>query len=266
MSNEKLLPHLEYTAKLCAENPLAAKVRHELLEAERKAHATGWDGPNAQPMIFQIDTHPDKADVELTWIDAYTEMLHVLCDRHDGRVGHAMRAMAEHYEQTSEFLRTGEMPRAWDGLDPAWLDAVKSLDFWGDLHAAAARGADTSGPRTRKKGFQFYGLGLRHEAWQAIAEESAMRELYDSGKNLSHFPGRTELRCVYLQARDGHLWQVVRERRKAPEAICFQADSPFTGLMLNALSRLVNAVVGEQVPVVPLVRNTGVDVEETVED
>jgi hypothetical protein len=238
---------IQRTDQLCLVDAQAASIRHNLLEIERKGHATGWDGPNSDPRIFQIDAHHTKPDIVLNWCETYTNQLGSLCETvFDGNVGKSLSELARLWTILADFFRTGEAPDSLTGdIIRAFGNSIGRPDIGPDR--------DLLGNRCQR-GYRLHGLGLRTEAWAAADSAEEIAKLAASGRPLSEYIGRKEMRAVWYSARDGSMWTVVRQRGERP----WSAQVPngtslgIGGDVANALSRFVNALASTDVPIVPV--------------
>lgn len=228
MSDERVWAYPEFvhqaTEELCQRQPLAARTRVALLRLEKEVHRAGWDSPASLPTILRFERHRTKHFVKAMESEPLTACLTLAYTRHtDGDVGKAMELLAWVTERGREAFSYLGVP-----LDE---DVMRS----------------DGGP-----GWEFYGYGLRMEGWtlpalglDAVPE--AVRE-----KRIHEHPDRVETRMVYLVARDGLSWSLVRRRRMPPvECVVTRPEGQFEqlGLVVNALGRMTNAAAGNPVPV-----------------
>lgn len=208
-----------FTDNYCATNPQAANIRDMMFDLERRAHATGWDGPDSNPRVFAVAAHPNVPDVDSLWADPLTEHLHTLTEQFNGNVGQALQALAADHE---DMRRKGAFPPDQDVLPPA------------------------------DNGWRFHGLGFRCEAWGTLSDDPQGIEMALHHR-LNEYAGRTELRTVYFYDRDGNFWTVSRIRSGSPYIQVIPHDGhpdlDSMGMIGNALSRMVNAIIPDPVPV-----------------
>lgn len=251
--DQHLKRFVQRTDQLCIDEPQAASIRHNLLEIERKAHATGWDGPNSGPRLFQIDAHPVKATVELSWCETYTEQLNSMCDTvFNGNVGAALSELARLWGVLAGFVRTGEAPDSITGdIIRMFQDRIRNssdlLDF--------GPGSDLLGNRCGKRGYRLHGLGIRTEAWGATGASPELARLAASGESIADHASAKEIRMVWYAARDGSMWTVMRGRGERPW--CAQVPHGMNlgigGDMVHALSHFVDALASTDVPIAPVI-------------
>lgn len=235
------------TQKLCAEDPLQEAVRARLVDLERQAHTTGWDGPDSRPRIFQLDAHSEKPIVDHSWLADFNYMLRHMCDNlFDGNVGLAMQGIARHVEEVTYFARTGQTPPSWDGIDEGALSSVRASPAMADMQTAAQRGLDLH-PAARR-GFKLHGFGVRAEGW-AAADGSEKARRAAAERKLDKYPNRREMRFVMFVARDGRLWNVMRTRGELPAVIQTPLESKrFEGNVVQGLFRLLNSGLADPAP------------------
>lgn len=242
------------TDEYCATNPQAGVIRRTLLTLEKRAHRTGWDGPDSRPRLFQLDAHRDRPRVRTHWARPFTTMLETVCAGNGGNVGAGMRALAEHSEATSELIRTGVPPGDWGlRLTPEALAGLTEANEWyRKLRAAMVAGQDLAGPIHGDPAYRFHGYGFRAETWFAVADSDDVRRLAEAHQ-LDRYEHAREARVVYYMGRDGVLWFVVRHRGHRPSAVMYlpESDDPHVGLIAHGLSRMVNAGVNNPGPIWP---------------
>lgn len=110
----------------------------------------------------------------------------------------------------------------------------------------AARTDETSGAMNLLCGLgpddRVYGFALRNEE---------PGKWWGSSGQVSDVVNATEMRLVWMVTRDGSCWKVLRVRDQEPRvmAIAPDGDTATESSILNALGRLVAAVVNNPVPV-----------------
>lgn len=239
------------TDAYCAARPQAAAIRALLLDLERRAHATGWDGPDSRPRLFQVDV-PDRPDpagaagglVQCSWCDWFTSCVKLLCDTNGGNVGAAMTRLAEVSEAGAQIMRTGTVPEGWEDAG--------GLDLAGQYPALVAAGQTGQDLGRGGRGWRLFGYGFRAEFWTSIGDIPGARESAHRHE-LHTFAHRQEARMLFLACRDGLIWTATRVRGGRPLVVMQlpEADDGHRGLIVNSLSRMVRAVVNNPVPVVP---------------
>ncbi len=230
---------VERTAAYCAGNPQAAATRALLLGLERRAHATGWDGPNSRPQLFQLNVQDaDSRTLRHSWCDGFTAMLRMLVDANGGNVGAGMVTLAETCEAATQIARSGTVP---DGFPVEAAAAVAGE--YPALMAAGAAGDDLAG---RDAGWRMFGYGFRAECWLASDDSPGARQAAERHE-LHTYAHRREARVVYLAGRDGTTWVVTRHRGARPYAVVQlpESDTGHRGLIVNSLGRMVRAAVNK---------------------
>lgn len=244
---------VDKTNELCADDLISASIRASLLAIELDAHRVGWGKPGASdPMIFQLDLHTDTCAPDWRPCDGYNETLKMLCALHDNRVEPAMLALASYSENCTNLLRTGSTPEKWfDELDPeVAADLKEMLDYEDNpaLEQAGVDGLDLVG--ADQPDYEFNGYGLRAESW-AVTDPGEERR----PRSLSKHPHRQEMRYVWHFTRTGELWVCERRRSHTPQVVMLEHNTAntnrWTGGVFNALSRMVNAVLADTVPIWP---------------
>lgn len=249
--NDKL-DALAYTDMMCANDPLLAQTRRQLLKIERAGEKAGWDGPEALARIFQLDAHTEAPRVAHTWCDGYTTSLRLLTEVFQGDVGRAFMELADRLVEMADYCATGVLPEAMRGK-AAEIEAARVLcgvDF-------TAPGQDIGGVMTPMPGFRMHGWGVRTEAWSAPVSRKDTEGIISAAEEgrLYRHEKRREMRVVSYVGRDGLLWWVGRVRGQNPEVVLTKPESSpmIGGAVSNALGRIVNALVSNHVPVRPAV-------------
>jgi hypothetical protein len=214
------------TEALCESTPRAAAIRDFGLEIELEAHRLGWSTPEAErPTMFGIHAALDSHDVEWKWYEVLTVVLRAAMAHTDGDFAQSMRMLAKR----AEMARTGGMPGT-RFLTPVPPDR--------DVFQL-------------QEGWRFHGLGVRFEAWTAtdygdgaVLDRARRGELYN-------YDARQESRFVYFYGRDGVLWTIHRRRSHIPTVCAEAPGAHHAGGPLPGLSRIVNSVASEDVPIIP---------------
>lgn len=247
---------IERTRALCAEDPRSAQLSQQLLAIELDGHRKGWSGPEGDPHLFQLDMDPDTDDTDWTWCDGYNTTLRMAVEKFEGNTGRAFQLIARHAESVTRLLRTGVPPEDWAERVPAELiDDLKRMreSSYPLLAEAALAGEDLVG--AEKDGYEFVGYGTRSEVWAAIShpKDAAEARRYANARRLHEYPGRQEFRYVWFITRTGDTWVVERRRGHLPVVFRLhphdETHHVMSGNIFNALARLVNAVVVDDVPV-----------------
>jgi hypothetical protein len=245
---------IERTRQSCADDVINSKLRDQLLAIELAAHRSGWNSPDADPALFQLNMDPDTGETDWHLTEQYNDMLRTLVGRAQGNTGRALQFMARHAESVTRFLRTGLPPERWaDKVPDELLGELTRLreQSWPQLGDAGMAGEDLIEP-------EFIGYGLRAEVWAASVPldgpEREKAERYAGQGRLHEYQARQEYRYVWFITRTGETWIVERRRSHTPIILMVHPtdDGDQMGLgggVLNALGRLVNAVVTEDVPV-----------------
>jgi hypothetical protein len=240
------------TETLCANDPHAAVIRKTLIAMEREAHRTGWDGPDAMPRLFQLDTRQQPPRAERTWLDIYTSMLADYVNATDGDVGAGMMGLANGLTQSAHFQKTGEMPESW-GTRISREELEAARDHFG--LSAYEPGTDLYKPRSSIPGCRMYGWGMRSEGWVVVEDGSEETAAARKHGQLHRHPDRREMRSVVVVGRDGLVWSVARIRGgNGPEVVAARPDTRegfAGGGIVNALGRIVAAAVNNPFPVRP---------------
>lgn len=228
----------------CAEHPQGAAIRATLLDLERRAHATGWNGPDSMPRLFALNGRRRGNAVDHRWWDDFTLIVRLVADANDGRVGNGLQFLANHCENVTHLMRTGEVPKDW-ARDSEQLneDPVvrKAREHFAGMKGFAG---DDDHP--------FLGFGMRHEAFGLLASKSdGELQRYADEHRIHQHPQRVEMRLVTFVGSDGLLWWMQRLRGERPVVALYmpEGDMRQGGLVVNALSRMVNAVSANTIPV-----------------
>lgn len=224
---------LAWTDRLCDRDPGAAAVRARLLELERERALLGWAGDKAPPRLFQLHRrstdHPASDDapaVVLEWCGEFQEMLDRAMDKTDGQLDRSIQHLARGVETTARAIR------AQNSQERNSKDLV------------------TSGT----PGFSIYGYGLCVVAWSVADDGSPLTKKLTRSRRLGQHPRATELRLIQFIGRDGLSWVIERIRGKTSTALAQLPESNvgYFGSVVNALSRIVNSVCHNPVPLWPL--------------
>lgn len=243
---------LDWTSRLCARDPYAAAVRKSLLGVEREFAKLGWDGENTNAKLFQIDRDDVLPEVELSWCTGLQKTFAGFVEAVDGNVGRGMWEMVGQFEAYVDALRTG---KPLSGI--AEFDEETLAEFQMDaavtecmLREAGEAGEDLQAGQS--PGFTLFGLGMSAVAWASRTKDPVAKKLFLEHR-LDEYEHREEDRIVYFIGRDGILWVVRRERDGVPLALAFLPDSErgHVGSIVNGLSRLLNAMVSNPVPIWP---------------
>jgi hypothetical protein len=248
---------IEQTRALCADDLRSAKLSEQLLAIELGGHRKGWSQPEGDPHLFQLDMHPDTGDTDWTMCDGYNGMLRATVERLEGDTGRALQLIARHAENVTRLLRTGVPPEGWAERVPAeLLDGLQRMRerSYPLLTEAGLAGEDLVG--AEKDGYDFVGYGIRAEVWAAYTSPGKADEAkrYAYAGRLHEYPQRQEFRYIWFITRTGDTWIVERRRSHLPVIVRLhpREETPhhlMGGNIFNALGRLVNAVVTEDVPV-----------------
>lgn len=244
----------------CADDPHAEQLRQLLLDAERRAHATGWGGPNAPPRLFEVHEHRDKPEFSLRWPSALQAFFLRFAPPGAGvSVSKALIACAETMESATATTMRGDVPDE----AVAWMARAKGTseqavrEWLQGLRVAVASGGDLL-QSPEPSGYRFHGLGLRTEGTGIVGcyDEDEISQVFARrrrGMPVADMPESTELRFVYYVARDGLTWSVMRVRGGTPQCV-FQmpeSDAQHVGAVPHALGRMVNTLISNRIPVLP---------------
>lgn len=228
-------PHDELEARTLAHSfadKLVAATRRSMLKVERVANSHGWD---QLPVLFRAEYRADPAAVVLIPSEGLTQCLGQAIERvrevtGQPDVAKAMRVLGDFMEGTMAPMWRDlmEVPRDRDIIDEGELP-----------------------------GFRFYGYAMTNEGWMRRLEDMSpeaeaeyIRRL-EAGRRIEQDAERVEVRMLHMACRDGRLWSVKRERGGGPQVTMSvpEGDSGWAGQVVNALGRMVRAVVGNPVPV-----------------
>lgn len=240
---------IERADLLCAADATLAATRHTLLELERKAHATGWDGPNSRPQLFQLDIRRRARKgglIHVEYLKEFTALIRVLMDQTDGNAAYAVKTLAKIMVEVRDAVDAPNSP--WFTSLPAW--AQENLR---PLQERFARGEDLTDARP---GYRFNGYALRSEAWMLSSVPDNADETWSTWvrpRKIHLHPERREIRFVAFVARDGLIWGVNRVRGERPFSYVFRAedDQRHAGAIYHGLSIMVNGATSSVIPVVP---------------
>lgn len=239
------------TDAACHGKPVLVNLRNVLLETEQKAHATGWDGPDARARLFIIYRERASNGIGLGWADLWNSLLPHLMRAGNSNLGKSLRAIAEAAEMIRGASRGdfSDLP-AWMSHDPL------SRPILDDMIRRAQRGEDLHSPQL--KGFEVFGYGVRFEAWSAHSaprDEEGAAELHRASRARTIYqrPDRIETRIIHAVTRDDRSWLLTRYRGFRPFVHLFgQGDDSYVGGGVpNALSRLLAATVASPVTIIP---------------
>lgn len=222
---------IEYTNRLCDGDPLIAATRDALVTLEQTYQED--DGPQ----LFQMDRREATAEVHIHQPESLQQMYVHLANRLDGEFGAALYQLAEWSEELAQKLRAGT---AGPFAPPAVLARL------------AQTGHDLVSPG--RAGFDVYGMLLVADTWMTEVDAEEAAELAEGKLKVRDMAGRRSLRMVVLYCRDGLAWTVTRcSDEPESTALVFPPESEdlFAGQIIHALSRLVNAMCNNPVPVVP---------------
>lgn len=253
---------IEKTRQLCADDPPSAKIRDQLLAIELDVHRQGWDSLDALPALFQVDIHPETSATDWNLSAIYTTTLRAALDRFADNIALGMGFMARHAEDVASLVRTGVPPKHWAKNVPEEVaaDLTKDcLEAHELIHNAGVTGQNLA--ESHKEGYEFLGYGLRAELWSAYIDrteqgQEALR--YLNALRLAEYPAREEFRYVWFITRTGQTWIVERRRSHLPKVVVVRPgdlapeDLFVGGPLLNGLSRMVNAVLADTVPIWPV--------------
>lgn len=214
---------LAATEEACQREPMLARTRLALLRVEKAAHRAGWGV--TWPTLWRVEYDPARHYVH-TRLSSSTKVLALAIEQCGGDLGEALLRLATVMEVGRERLAEAGMPRHEDLFD-----------------------AELPGQR-------FYGFALMSEAWSTREAATPSEQAAVAAGRLYLHPDRVETRTIFLAARDGLAWWAVRVRREPPVEIAMfrpEADSAPQGLMYHVLARMTAAMVGNVVPVPPLV-------------
>lgn len=208
---------LDATDRLCAESPRYAEIRRVLLDLEAQGHRAGWDHPDNAPLLLAIERDLVTGQVQARPPVVVNTLLRIALERGTGEPGEVLTRLADGFEQ------------ARDALGPV------------GLHGGPA-------------GFEFYGYAFRAEGWATLLDSDEQAHDAAVRRELHLYPGRIEIRQVYLAGRDGLTWWVLRHRGQGPEVMIALPESASwtqAGRIPNALARMTNALAGSHTPVPP---------------
>lgn len=212
----------ERTAERCAAEPLYARTHEALFRIERDLHRRGWDAP---PAIWRLDNCEHRS-LRYDRSEAFTRMLHQVCDMNDRYVGYALGTVADVVEVAAG-KREPLVPLP-DSLREAGLILAKAT------------------------GKQLYGYALSSEGWGTNYSDSDSEEDWERRKTaaktrrIHELPERVEYRMITAMCADGAQWWYSRVRGEQPQAwlrLPGDDDTTMPGLVANALSRIVVALV-----------------------
>jgi hypothetical protein len=206
---------LDLTDRLCAESPRYAQIRTTLLALEADGHRAGWDSPVNAPLLFAIEHDRLTGRTQARLLTTVNVLFHAALDQGDGEPGGVLARLAVAFEQ------------AQGALGPV------------GLHGGPA-------------GVEFYGYAFRSEGWTTPAEPDETARRAVERHELHRYPGRIEIRQVYLAGVDGLTWWVLRHRGSAPQVLAALPESTSwaaAGRIPNALVRMTNALAGSHAPV-----------------
>lgn len=246
------------TNQLCEDDPFAKSMRDTLREIERKAHATGWAGPNSSPKMFQIDHKPGTDKINLTFRDDHNYLLDGMLHHFDDHVLEATEHFVSLWEEVAAYMKTGEHPASWrtSQLRDVGLDILKGLYGQTDIVV----------PRIRKPGWRVHGFGMRAETLALFEAKSVAPEVLEKfqstpnaepdGPPLPDGIFAKETRMVTYVGRDGEQWNVLRIRAKGLQPIVAcrinLLENQIVDPMAHLMSRFVGCVVNNPVPVLPI--------------
>lgn len=243
---------LDWTTRLCRRDPYAAAVRKSLLGLERELAKLGWDGERVDPKLFQLDRAEDQPEVELSWCSGLQATFASFVDAVDGNVGRGMCETAGVFEDYVDALRTG---KPLSGIAEFDEEALAAFQLDAAITECMLREAGEAGDDlqvAQSPGYTLYGLGMAAVAWTMQSNDPLAKKLFLEHR-LHEYEHRGEGRIVYCVGRDGILWVVRRERDGVPIALAYlpESDGGHAGSIVNGLSRLLNAMCSNPVPIWP---------------
>lgn len=210
---------------LCVGSARAAAIRDLVLKTELDLHREGWGTPNTDARMFAIHASTESDEVKFEWYPVLTVALRAAMNRTQNNFALSMRLLAERAEKA----RTGGMPGT-------------------RLETPVPPDRDVF---TLEPGWQFHGLGVRFEAWVAYADGAGEALRRARHGQLHTYGDKQEARFVYLYDRNGLLWTVDRRRGHIPSFCVERPGDRHAGGPLPALSRIVNSVASNDVPIIP---------------
>lgn len=209
-------------AELCGRDPRAQQIRGAMFRVERQGG--DWDS-DPLPRLFTLYADTASPKVAVRYSDGFTHLVREMMAESDGDAGGAIVRIAKAAEFASEHARS------------AFPDV-------GDLMSGEA------------EGWEFYGMGLRAEAWGLAAPPEGRSDLLRSAeaRQIHAHPERVELRFVHLADRESRIWTVTRIRGEEAKAALYLNDNPREGVggnIPNGLTRFVAAAVANKVHIVP---------------
>lgn len=250
----EVVERLDWTNRMCRDDPYAAAIRKTLTGVERERHKLGWDGAAVNARLFQLDRNDDAPEIELSWCTGFQNVLDIVVNENDGRVGAGLAAMGEVIVKVSQALRTGTAVADAIDVDPdsAPLASIEMMAREFALRDVGEAGEDMSPGQS--PGFTLFGYGICAVAWGVSIDPDD-----EEGKKLAwehrlhEHPDRREERCVYFLGRDGLLWTTSRVRgEQFATTLAYLPDSAgHIGLIVKGLSLLVRAVVNNPVWIWP---------------
>jgi hypothetical protein len=237
---------IERTDQLCARDHKLAAIRKALVELERKAHATGWDGPDSRPSLFQLsvrDTQPVTLGcVVASPLPVLNETVRTVMECTNGHLPTAMDFIARGAIEISDIAQGKPIDMGMPNDVRHHVEAIR------ERHGRGRALADV--PR----GFDFYGYGLRSEAWMIDGHRDNETDLAMArNRQLHRHPRRREMRVVAFVGSDGLCWQVQRIRGEHPFSCMFRAEDDLhhRGAIYHNLSIMVNACGTTTIPIIP---------------
>lgn len=214
----------ELTERMCRESPRNAALRAILLHHEAAAHESGWDGDWAAPVLSTLVSEPYHLGLGLGVHVNTADVRRWLAQSRD--LSEALGTLADIYEKVRAEGDGDEGPPADDE----------------DM---------LTGPLP---GWKIVGYALGWELWEVHAPRDEIPVEMARAKRLYTHPDRIEVRRMMIYTRDGVLWSCRRARGEEPTVRAYPAEyfDLQRGGVPNALSRMLNAVAGEPVPIVPL--------------
>jgi len=207
---------LDRAAELIAADPRLPALRDALFALEAQGEQAGWDAPANEATIFAIERNRGTGTVRARRSELINEGFQLAIEGVDGDPGAALLGLAQRFDQVSRVI----------------------------------------GPVTERGQIEFYGFALRTEAWstgmQPDDETAAEARAYAERHALHEYPGRIEVRQVYLAGRDGLSWWVIRVRGGEPELMVALPEGTVfgtAGRIPAALARMTNAYTGSHAPV-----------------
>lgn len=221
------------TAELCEHDPRAATLCQSLLSAEAEGEKAGWNSKLALPHLFRLESNPDTGDVMLRLFQTFNTQIYTRIVAMQASPYQALLPYALAFEHSR---REGIVLNARIGVGME----------------APPEGHDLFGGS--EEGFVFTGIGMRAESWKvtATADDKDTQAAARAGK-LDEHPERQDVRNVRFVHRDGTVWTIERVRGEAvPEVLVVrQGDEMWPqGQIMNVLSRMCNAVAGNDVPII----------------